>query len=322
MKNFYTTCLALLLFSTGVFAQYTEDFESFGVTDGNPLFQADNGYAFESGSLLFYNDYNEEWASWSGFAISADTDIMTPGFGNQYSCIAGTGNEGSQSYAVSFASPAASLAISPNENATMMEVAINNNTYAYLSMLDGDAFAKKFGGITGDDPDYFLLTIKGYEKGELLADTLNHYLADYRFEDNSQDYIQNEWVVLDIVNALGYVDSLSFHLSSTDVGQFGMNTPAYFCMDDLTRSPLGNTSEISTSVEIKIGPNPTQDFVTLTAQQPLEAITLFDIQGNVRYRSEGDSSTQTIDLSAYASGIYTIFISYEGTDYIQQIVKL
>jgi hypothetical protein len=30
-----------------------------------------------------------------------------------------------------------------------------NTTYAALSMLSGDSFAKKFGGASGDDPDWF-----------------------------------------------------------------------------------------------------------------------------------------------------------------------
>jgi len=261
MKHLYTTCLALLVITSGLLAQ-TEDFEAFGVTDGNPLNQAANGVAFEGNNVLLYNNYNADWD------------------------------------------------------------AINNSTYAYLSMLDGDSFSKKFGGVTGNDPDYFLLTIKGYLNGELLPDTLNHYLADFRFEDNTLDYIQSEWTILDIMGTIGGADVLTFELSSTDVGEFGMNTPAYFCMDDVSITLSGNTAELSTSLDIKVGPNPTTDYVTLTAQQPLEAVTLYDIQGNVRYRSEADRSTQTIDLSQYASGIYTILVSYEGTDYLQQIIKL
>lgn len=320
MKHLYTTCLALLVITSGLLAQ-TEDFEAFGVTDGNPLNQAANGVAFEGNNVLLYNNYNADWDSWDGFAISADTDVMTPGFGNQYSCIAGTGMGGSPSYAVSFASPTPSIELT-EDGSIIDEIAINNSTYAYLSMLDGDSFSKKFGGVTGNDPDYFLLTIKGYLNGELLPDTLNHYLADFRFEDNTLDYIQSEWTILDIMGTIGGADVLTFELSSTDVGEFGMNTPAYFCMDDISVTLSGNTAELSTSLDIKVGPNPTTDYVTLTAQQPLEAVTLYDIQGNVRYRSEADRSTQTIDLSQYASGIYTILVSYEGTDYLQQIIKL
>lgn len=323
MKYFFITCIVLLINTMGLIGQQVEDFESFGVTNSNPLVQAANGYAFESGiDLLLYNDYNEEWSSWSGFAISADTDVTTPGFLNQYSSIAGTGADGSQAYAVSFASPPATMA-RPNKGDQFIKgLAINNATYAYLSMLDGDSFAKKFGGVTGDDPDYFLLTIKGYWAGELLSDSLNHYLADYRFEDNSQDYIQRDWSTLDIFNSIGPADSLSFQLSSTDVGQFGMNTPAYFCVDNIEVGVVAKTLEHEVTPTVTVGPNPTTDIVTISVQQELEEVTLFDISGNVIFRSTEDSSTQTIDLSAYANGIYTILVSYEGKDYLQKVIKL
>ncbi|MEZ4953573.1 MAG: DUF4465 domain-containing protein [Saprospiraceae bacterium] len=39
---------------------------------------------------------------------------------------------------------------------------------------------------------------------------------------------------------LGHVDSL-FTLSSSDAGVFGMNTPAYFCLDNLTLGIAENT---------------------------------------------------------------------------------
>ena len=40
-----------------------------------------------------------------------------------------------------------------------------------------------------------------------------------------------EWVDL---SSLGTVAGLEFDLSSSDTGPSGMNTPAYFAMDDLT----------------------------------------------------------------------------------------
>ena len=56
------------------------------------------------------------------------------------------------------------------------------------------------------------------------------YLADYRFDDNAQDYIVSDWAWVDLTG-LGVVYGLEFALSSSDVGNWGMNTPAYFAMD-------------------------------------------------------------------------------------------
>ena len=43
----------------------------------------------------------------------------------------------------------------------------------------------------------------------------------------------DDWTWFD-TSGLGKVHGLKFSLSSSDTGQFGMNTPAYFAMDDLT----------------------------------------------------------------------------------------
>ena len=63
------------------------------------------------------------------------------------------------------------------------------------------------------------------------------YLADYRFADNSLDYILDTWTFVDL-KPLGEVATLEFALSSSDTGDFGMNTPAYFCLDTLITSLL------------------------------------------------------------------------------------
>ena len=42
-------------------------------------------------------------------------------------------------------------------------VDVTNTAWARTSMLEGDQFAKKFGGATGDDPDWFMVTFTGYD---------------------------------------------------------------------------------------------------------------------------------------------------------------
>ena len=99
-------------------------------------------------------------------------------------------------------------------NNTVTGMHITNTTYAANSMRDGDAFSKQFGGASGNDQDWFLLTIKGYTAGNETTDSVNFYLADYRFADNSQDYIIKDWQWVDLTS-LGNVDSLSFSLNSS-----------------------------------------------------------------------------------------------------------
>ena len=115
---------------------------------------------------------------------------------------------------------------------------ITNSTYAAISMRDGDMFSKKFGGISGNDADWFKLVIRKYFGGVLSTDSVEFYLADFRFQNNAQDYILTSWQWVDLTS-LGNSDSLLFTLSSSDVGQWGMNTPAFFCIDNFTTSDAG-----------------------------------------------------------------------------------
>jgi len=119
---------------------------------------------------------------------------------------------------------------------------LTNSTYAYLSMLEGDGFAKKFGGASGNDPDFFKVTIRKYLNGELGTDSVEFYLADFRFANNSQDYIVNDWTYVDLT-PLGNVDYLEFSLASSDIGTFGINTPTYFCVDNVTTSDLPSATQ-------------------------------------------------------------------------------
>ena len=88
-------------------------------------------------------------------------------------------------------------------------VYLTNTTYAYFSMLNGDAFAKQFGGASGDDPDWFLLSILAFDAGGAETGSLDFYLADFRSADNDLDYILDAWTYLDL-SALGPVKSLRF----------------------------------------------------------------------------------------------------------------
>jgi hypothetical protein len=193
---------------------------------------------FASGGAHFQNTYTAEYSNWSGFAYSSRNDTTTPGFENQYSAIPGSGANGSKVYAVGLmgmgAAPASIVFDLPT---TVVSVAVTNTTYAYLSMKNGDAFAKKFGGADGTEPDWFKLTITGSHADDSTA-SVEVYLADFRGDDPGADVLVDDWIEIDLVS-LGEVSTLSFALSSTDNGDYGMNTPGYFALDDLVIEALG-----------------------------------------------------------------------------------
>ena len=207
---------------------------------------ADGSGGFISGDAWFTNQYDSTYGSWSGWAYSNTTDTTTPGYSNQYSAIAGGGAAGSSNYGVAYISSwsgnYAQLYFginSGNYDQPVLGAYITNTTYAYLSMKNGDSFAKKFGGDDGTDPDWFKLTIYGLDSNyqRMNGNYVEFYLADYRFDDPSQDYIVDEWTWVDL-SSLGEVSGLEFDLSSSDVGAYGMNTPAYFAMDNLATVPI------------------------------------------------------------------------------------
>lgn len=215
------------------------DFEDVGANLGNEDFYngSDNAGGFSAASLLFNNSYNETYDSWTGWSYSNRTDTTTPGFVNQYSSIVGQGDSNSATYAVAFGNTAE---IQSTTGASFQSFSYTNTTFAALSIRDGDAFAKQFGGPSGNDPDFFSVDVLSLDVDGNEIDSLNFLLADYRFEDNSQDFIVTDWRTLDVssLNAT----RLGFRFNGSDVGQFGLNTPAYFALDNVVVSvPEPNT---------------------------------------------------------------------------------
>lgn len=257
MKVIKTLILVLVVSVT--YSQSATTFENFTIDDTGYLNGSDLSGGFTDGKIFLPNNFDTVYESWLGWAITNHEDTSTPGFGNQYSAITGKGNDESQNYATSFS-------FGPNQIMLTDETAgnrmggfyVTNSTYAYLSMRDGDSFAKKFGGADGDDPDFFLLTIKGLVNGVETADSIDFYLADYRFQDNAMDYLVDEWTYVDLYN-LGEIDGLSLSLSSSDNGQFGMNTPAFFCIDDVKTTEGLTANENFKNNGLKLYPNPVSD---------------------------------------------------------------
>jgi len=192
---------------------------------------SDGSGAFSSAAVRFHNSYNPDWFSWSGWAYSSVTDNTSPGWMNQYSAFTGKGFDGSKNYAVGYATSPAVLDFTEDKAHAVKGFFVTNSTYAGLSMLEGDDFTKKFGGEEGTDPDFFRLDVWGSRDGN-DADTLSFYLADFRSNNSFEDYIVNTWQWVEL-SSLGKVDSLQFALSSSDVGDWGMNTQGYFCLDNL-----------------------------------------------------------------------------------------
>lgn len=155
-----------------------------------------------------------------GFTYTNKTDKTTNGFTNS-SAITGKGQYG-DTYMTCNADGTYRYAVIKLKSSTTVKGAyFTNSTYGYLTMRDGGEFGAK---VFGTD-DWFKVIVTGKNKGTATS-SLDIYLA----KDGN---IVNTWIWQDLTT-LGIVDELNFSFESTDNGQFGMNTPAYFCLDGLT----------------------------------------------------------------------------------------
>ena len=221
-------------------AATTVDFNEFALPtsgyDNNTGGFASRGASFNNA----FTDYGGGFTGWTGFSLSNVNDTTTSGFDNQYASFAGGGVGGGGNYVVAF--PPSTIALPAGR--TPASVRLTNTTYAALSIRDGDQFAKKFGGPSGDDADFFSVTFAGLDAAGAPTGEATFLLADYRFADNARDYIVSDWATLDLT-PLGAARSIELSFASSDVGAFGINTPTYVALDDLTLVPEPATLAIA-----------------------------------------------------------------------------
>lgn len=322
MKNMYTLVACLLTSMTYGQQSVVATFESFALpTDsflnGEQEITNSSWKGFENGNLLFENIYDTSFGGfWSkGFALSTMRDSITEGFTNLFSAITASGHM-SPTYAIG----QNNAWIYNNDSSIQMAegVYVTNSTYAALSMKNGDAFAKKFGGTSGNDSDFFVMHFVGFFEGN-LSDTISFYLADYRFSNNNEDYILNSWTWVDLT-AIGKFDSIQISLASSDNGQFGMNTPAFYALDDFTVKPAPVTSVRQVSqanIKLDVYPNPASNFLFIEGNQ-IENIYVTDMQGKILLSSK----TKLIDISELKTGVYLVHGNIDGHAANTKFIKI
>ncbi len=192
-----------------------------------------------SGGWLFTN-FNE-YGYWGGFTASNRTDLNQTGLNAQYTAVPGIGYDGSSQYAVAYTyGLETEVYAADGQSHTVTGCYVTNNLWAYQDIFEGSMGQTPFGGLTGDDPDWFKLTATGKNASGQTIGELDFYLADYRFANNEDDYVVDTWEWFDL-SPLGSVASISFSLSSTKSNYGGMITPAYFCMENFNGVAPGGT---------------------------------------------------------------------------------
>ena len=263
-----------------------------------------------SGEFMLSHLIDGEGASWGGNywdgfcpAIGGDqTDYDQPGAAGTWTtnfggCMAGGGcviNEdgtvsadAAQPYLVAYYSSWAMEGASNqvmftdkdgNTTFTPAGVYVCNHPWAYYNCLNGGGGARAFA-----EGDYFELTAHGVA-ADGTETTASINLVEYV---NGQLNALNDWTFFDL-SSLGEVESIYFTLNSTDVGAYGMNTAAYFCMDK---------------------------FQVMTEDEPVEDphmqgkwLVVIDMFGNHNWfqltKGANDDYATTVALEYYTYGLY------------------
>ncbi len=210
------------------YINYTDivDFEEFNLEPNTYWYSTEETGTFRSSYLTFYSHYDEDWGSpyWEGFAYTNGTDVNTYGYSN-LSAIAGSGNDNSENYATCYMGfyGMAGLKIDTEHSVDFT----NRGAYfclpTYVSKYVDDenvSFA--------ENHFYYSVKITAFA-GETEVANREIVMADFREDAN---YKMDEWTFVDL-SWIANADSLYFEAVGNDTaGGFGVNTPAYFCMDD------------------------------------------------------------------------------------------
>ena len=145
----------------------------------------------------------------------------------------------------------------------------------------------------------------------MAPDSVTFYLADYRFADNDSDYIVKTWQWVNLL-PLGHVDSLIFSLTSSDNGPAGMNTPAYFCIDNFTTDETGVGVPAVTKPAIgKMYPVPATDMLHISMGEAwATSLSVCDISGRIIATQPMTSADMELDIHDLSAGTY--FINFYG----------
>jgi len=206
------------------------DFEDVTLNSTGYWNGSDQSGFFNSANGIFINkgDQSGEAFYWRGFSCSSKTDIITQGYTNQYSVMAGKAALGSSQFALAYDTATVNITYTNHYN-RVKSVMLTNSTYSYLAMVNGTDYSHVFSA-AGDNGkgDWFKVIIKGF-MGNNETGRVQYYLADFR---NGKTFISKEWEKVDL-SSLGQVDRLVFTFDSSDKSYGYINNPTYVCMDNI-----------------------------------------------------------------------------------------
>ena len=225
-----------------------------------------------------------------GIVLNDDGSIKTDSFGAPVT-------SAKMPYLVSFAMTGfskhpAEMAFTTSKSYEAVGAYFNLSSYPYYSIEDGDSFSRAF-----TNGDKFTLIVHGVDADE-NEKTVEVELASY---SNGNLTINRGWTYVDL-SSLGTINQLWFSMTSTDSGAYGMNTPAYFCMDKLMVKEAGQNAAESVAVSPKT--KLTYNRATHTVHVEGETFAMVYDQTGRCVMTSADASTFSIEN--LGAGVYIV----------------
>lgn len=179
---------------------------------------------------------------WTGFAFSNKGDTTTNDWTNGTSSFSGGGAGGSGNFAVAYwqsYDPAPRIVLPAGVRPESVKLV--NTTYTALTIRDGDP--NNFSASEYEAGDFLSVTFTGNAQADGLGSTTGSatfFLADFR---SGNSLVVDAWTDFSLT-PLGAARSISVGFASSDVGEWGINTPTYVAMDDLTLVPVPEPSSV------------------------------------------------------------------------------
>lgn len=247
----YTMLAACAVLMQAALADTVITFDGLSTSGNNSAYVAppvDGSHDWSDNGVVFSHEVSWGGAAWDGMTYSSINDPSTPGYMNQYAVYGdGMGMGDTGSYAVFFQPFASRSVVSLPVATTVRGFYVNNTAYAALAMLNGEFPSRAFSTASND---WFKLTIEGFDAADSSLGTVDFNLADYTGEPG---LLIDDWTFVDLSSLGGNVSKLGFALSSTDNGAYGMNTPAYFAMDNLTVEAIPEPGTFSLAILCSAG---------------------------------------------------------------------
>ncbi|MDR2804269.1 MAG: DUF4465 domain-containing protein, partial [Dysgonamonadaceae bacterium] len=191
-------------------------------------------------------------------------------------------------------------------------VYVSNHPWAYYSNKDGNAYARGL----NQAGDYFKVIIHGLDsKANETGKTVEYTLAENKADEGLIQSSNWEWVDL---SPLGEIGGLYYTLASTDAGQYGINTPLFFCLDKLqVRVPKKTgVNYPDADSRLLVSPNPFKDYITVKAVTEGNVV-IYNLSGQPVLNATVKAGSNRINTSALPQGAY---ILKQGSE-IVKIVK-